>query len=160
MKKFLNIVGIFFLTTSLFASDISVENARIRMMPPGSPMTAGYFLITNNSDKDITLVGVSSSKYKSMEIHDIVKEGDMMKMIKQESITIAANSKLEFKPMSYHLMFMMPKENITENQEIDVMFNTKSGDTFSANFTVKKMSPMKMGQYGAYGAYDEKYAKT
>ena len=54
MKKFLNIVGIFFLTTSLFASDISVENARIRMMPPGSPMTAGYFLITNNSDKDIT----------------------------------------------------------------------------------------------------------
>jgi copper(I)-binding protein len=85
MKKFLHIVSIFFLTTSLFASDISVENARIRMMPPGSPMTAGYFLITNNSDKDITLVGVSSSKYKSIEIHDIVKEGDMMKMVKQDS---------------------------------------------------------------------------
>jgi len=148
MKKFLHIVSIFFLTTSLFASDISVENARIRMMPPGSQMTAGYFLITNNSDKDITLVGVSSSKYKSIEIHDIVKEGDMMKMVKQDSITIAANSKFEFKPMGYHLMFMMPKEDIAENQEIDVMFNTKSGDIFSANFTVKKMSPMKMGHMG------------
>jgi copper(I)-binding protein len=157
MKKFLNIVGIFFLTTSLFASDISVENARIRMMPPGSPMTAGYFLITNNSDKDITLVGVSSSKYKSMEIHDIVKEGDMMKMIKQESITIAANSKLEFKPMSYHLMFMMPKENITENQEIDVVFNTKSGGYIFCEFYCKKNEP---NENGAYGAYDEKYAKT
>ena len=148
MKNFLNIVVILLLTTKLYASDISVENANIRMMPPGSPMTAGYFLITNNSNKDITLIGVSSSKFKSMEMHDIVKEGDMMKMVKQESITISANSKFEFKPMSYHLMFMAPKEVMSENQEVDVTFNTKSGDTFSAIFTVKKMSPMKMGHMG------------
>ena len=39
-------------TTNLYAADISIENSRIRMMPPGVPMTAGYFLILNNTNKD------------------------------------------------------------------------------------------------------------
>ena len=116
----------------------------VPMVPPGVNMTAGYFTIINNSDKDITIVGVSSSKYDSMEIHDTVKDGDVMKMVKQDSVTSSANARFEFKPMSYHLMLMMPDEDFKENQEIDVTFITKSGDVFSSVFTVKKMTVMKM----------------
>ena len=67
------------------------------MMPPGVPMTAGYFLISNNTNKDIILTGVRSSSFKSIEMHNTIKDGDVMKMVKQESILISANSKLEFK---------------------------------------------------------------
>ena len=145
MKKILYLITFIFTVSAANAIDVTIENPKVRLMPPGAPMTAGYFDITNNTDKDITLVGVSSSKFNSMEIHDIVKEGDVMKMVKQDSITIGANSKFSFKPMSYHLMLMMPKESLKENQEIDVTFITKSGEKFSANFLVQKMQPMKMG---------------
>ena len=144
MKKVLLIIAFIFTANAANAIDVTIENPKIRLMPPGANMTAGYFTIINNSDEDITLVGVSSSKYDSMEIHDTVKDGDVMKMVKQNSVTIGANSKFEFRPMSYHLMFMMPEEDFKENQEIDVTFITKSGDEFSSVFTVKKMTAMKM----------------
>jgi len=114
------------------------------MMPPGVPMTAGYFLISNNTNKDIILTGVRSSSFKSIEMHNTIKDGDVMKMVKQESILISANSKLEFKPMSYHLMLIKPVKPISENEKIDVTFLTKSGDSISSVFIVKGMKGMMM----------------
>ena len=144
MKKVLFTIAFIFAANAANAIDVTIESPTIRLMPPGANMTAGYFTITNNSNEDITLVGVSSSKYNSIEIHDTVKDGDVMKMVKQDSVTIGANVKFEFKPMSYHLMFMMPEEDFKENQKIDVTFTTKNGDKFSSTFTVKKMTAMKM----------------
>jgi len=140
MKKVLFTIAFIFAANAANAIDVTIESPTIRLMPPGANMTAGYFTITNNSNEDITLVGVSSSKYNSIEIHDTVKDGDVMKMVKQDSVTIGANVKFEFKPMSYHLMFMMPEEDFKENQKIDVTFTTKNGDKFSSTFTVKKMT--------------------
>jgi len=140
MKFFLNLILLTLVTTNLYATDISIENSRIRMMPPGVPMTAGYFLISNNTNKDIILTGVRSSSFKSIEMHNTIKDGDVMKMVKQESILISANSKLEFKPMSYHLMLIKPVKPISENEKIDVTFLTKSGDSISSVFIVKVRS--------------------
>jgi len=112
-------------------------------MPPGVPMTAGYFLISNNTNKDIILTGVKSSRFESIEMHNTIKDGDVMKMVKQESILISANSKLEFKPMSYHIMLMNPVQPISANEKIDVTFLTKSGDSISSVFVVKDMKGMK-----------------
>ena len=144
MKFFLNLMLLTRGTTNLYAADISIENSRIRMMPPGVPMTAGYFLISNNTNKDIILTGVRSSSFKSIEMHNTIKDGDVMKMVKQESILISANSKLEFKPMSYHLMLIKPVKPISENEKIDVTFLTKSGDSISSVFIVKGMKGMMM----------------
>ena len=127
MKKLLLIIAFIFTANAANAIDVTIESPKIRLMPPGVNMTAGYFTIINNSDKDITIVGVSSSKYDSMEIHDTVKDGDVMKMVKQDSVTISANARFEFKPMSYHLMFMMPEEDFKENQEITLALMKSQG---------------------------------
>ena len=107
MKKILCIIAFIFITNAANALDVIIESPTVRLMPPSTNMTAGYFIISNNSNKDIVLVEVNSSKFKTIEMHNTVKENDVMKMVKQNSITIPANSKLEFKPMSYHLMLMM-----------------------------------------------------
>ena len=143
MKKVLCIIAFIFITNTANAVDVIIESPTVRLMPPSANMTAGYFIISNNSNKDIVLVEVNSSKFKTIEMHNTVKENDVMKMVKQNSITIPANSKLEFKPMSYHLMLMMPKKKIIENEEIDVIFKTKKGKKISATFKVKKMNAHK-----------------
>ena len=139
MRIFLNLVVLLLTTTSLYASDIKIENSSIRMMPPGAPMNAGYFLITNNTDKDITLTKVSSKRFDSIEIHNTIKEGDVMKMVKQESLTILANKRLEFKPMSYHLMLIKPSKPVLEDEEIDITFKFSNGKSIVSKFLVKKM---------------------
>ncbi len=63
MKKVLFTIAFIFAANAANAIDVTIESPTIRLMPPGANMTAGYFTITNNSNEDITLVGVSSSKY-------------------------------------------------------------------------------------------------
>lgn len=108
------------------------------MMPPGSNVTAGYFLISNNSNKDIVLTGVTSSKFNAIEMHNIIEKNNVLAMVKQESIIIPANSKLEFKPMSYHLMLMGPSKQFTENEKIDITFKIKNNNSITKVFLVKK----------------------
>ena len=127
-------------TTSVYASEINIENSRIRLMPPSMPISAGYFLISNNTNKDIILTKVSSDRFKSVEMHNTIKDGDIMKMVKQNSVIVPANSKLEFKPMSYHLMLIKPNKVVLEGDEIDVTFTLSSGKLISAVFKVKKMN--------------------
>ena len=143
MRYFLYLMLLVLTATSVYASEITIENPRIRLMPPSAPISAGYFLIINNTNKDVVLTGVSSSRFEFMEMHNTIKDGDVMKMVKQESVIIAANSKLEFKPMSYHLMLIKPVKPVSEGEKIDVTFMTKSGDSISAVFIVKKMQSMK-----------------
>ena len=139
MKFFFNLIVLLLIASNLHASDITIENSRIRMMPSGTLINAGYFSITNNTDKDITLVKAISNRFNSVEMHNTIKDGDIMKMIKQESVTIAANSKLEFKPMSYHLMLKKANKELIEGEDIKVTFTLSNGKTISIIFLVKKM---------------------
>ena len=90
-----------FLSTNLLASSIDIDNATIRLTC-SAKMTAGYFIFTNKDNKEIVLVGAKSNFFKHIEIHQSLKDGDVMKMIKKNSVSIPPNSKLEFKPMGYH----------------------------------------------------------
>jgi len=139
MKKIICIL-IFILTQNLYAADITIINSYIRLMPPGVKMTAGYFLIDNKMNSDVTLIEASSSGFKTVEIHNTVKQGDIMKMIKQDSVIVKANSKLEFKPMSYHLMLIEPEKKFKKDDEVDITFKFLDGSSVTEKFIFKKMS--------------------
>ena len=112
MRIFIRFVLLFFLSQSSYASSIDVDNATIRLMPPNVQMTAGYFTLTNNFNDEQILVAAKSNFFGKIEIHLSKKDGDMMKMLKQDSVSISANTILEFKPMGYHLMLMILKITI------------------------------------------------
>ena len=98
MRFFIKVVILIFLSTNLFASSIDVDNATIRLMPASAKMTAGYFNLSNQENKEKVLVGAKSNFFKHIEIHQSMKDGDVMKMVKKNSVSILPNSKLEFKP--------------------------------------------------------------
>ena len=81
---FHKICDIVFLSTNLLASSIDIDNATIRLMPASAKMTAGYFIFANKDNKEIVLVGAKSNFFKHIEIHQSLKDGDVMKMIKKE----------------------------------------------------------------------------
>ena len=144
MRVLIKFILLFFLSQSSFASSIDVDNATIRLMPPNVQMTAGYFTLKNNFNDEQILVGAKSDFFGKIEIHLSKKDGDTMKMLKQDSVSISANTILEFKPMGYHLMLMKPKENISLNQSIDINLFFASGKKLKVRFLVKKMDHSEM----------------
>jgi hypothetical protein len=83
-----------------------ISEARIIQPPPGAKVAAAYFTIRNNSEKTLVITGASSEAIANISIHLSAIVDDVAKMIPQDSVTIEAESSLEFKHGSYHLMLM------------------------------------------------------
>jgi len=92
--------------------------------PWARPALAGdnggaFFVIDNGKSAPVGLVSASGDVAETIEVHLSKMEGGVMKMEKQDRVEVAANSQLEFKPGSYHIML------INLNRELQV------GDTFT-----------------------------
>tara|TARA_A100001011_G_scaffold321544_1_gene342553 strand:+ start:1053 stop:2510 length:1458 start_codon:yes stop_codon:yes gene_type:complete len=146
MKKVFLIIAFIFTANAANAINVTIESPKIRLMPPGANMTAGYFNLSNQENKEKVLVGAKSNFFKHIEIHQSMKDGDVMKMVKKNFVSIPPNSELEFKPMGYHLMLMQPIDKILENQNIKITLSFASGENIDVQFVTKKMNKMKMAE--------------
>lgn len=96
-----------------------IDNLIVREMLPGAKATAGYFTLTNHSDKAIELTGVSSKAFAKVEIHEHVMEDDMMSMRQvTKNIVIAPHQSVSFTPGGYHLMLFKPNQKIRKGTQV------------------------------------------
>jgi copper(I)-binding protein len=91
----------------LVASDIVITEPI-----PGSPMSAGYLTLRNNSDETISISSVTSSEFASVDIHESSLLDGIATMQKIDRLSIFANSTLLLEPSGIHLMLMHPDESI------------------------------------------------
>lgn len=126
------------------ATDVSVQHAYARATPPNAPTSAVFVEFENKSDTERVIVGASTSAAGKVELHDVIKEGDVMKMRQIEKITLPAQSTTVLKPGSLHIMLFQLTEPLVEGNEIDVEVAFANGDTQSFKAPIKKvMSGMK-----------------
>ncbi len=85
----------------LVADDVVVNAPR-----PAMRMSAGYLTLTNNSDAAITITGVSSPEFGSVEMHETTLEDGISRMRELNELTIAAGATVTFEPGGKHLMLM------------------------------------------------------
>lgn len=86
------------------AEQVSVEDATVRMPIPGRNVTSAYFLLRNADSQAHELVGVEVEFAARAEIHSHSMEEGMMRMRKEESVTIPAEGHLRFSSGGYHVM--------------------------------------------------------
>jgi copper(I)-binding protein len=78
-----------------------------RATPKGATVAGGYLKITNNGTTPDRFVSGSSAAGKRFEIHEMSMDGGVMKMRElKDGIEIAPGATVEFKPGSYHVMFV------------------------------------------------------
>lgn len=99
-------------------SAIQLHDPWLREAPPGATAMAGYLVIHNHSDSDISLNSASSSDFDRIEFHQSVEEGGVYKMIPHTNLNIPADGELVLQPGSYHLMMMNPKRTLTAGDEV------------------------------------------
>lgn len=144
----------YFLTTTLCLISLgtqaktTADGAWARATVPGQNMGGAFITLT--SDQDATLIGASSPVSEKMELHTMKMEGEKMVMAQVSSIPLPANTQVELKPGSLHLMFMGLKQPLTEGQNVAITLKIKlsSGhvETLSIQAPVKSLAHSAMHQ--------------
>ena len=137
MKKFvLSIASI----AAVFGADIEIEGAYARASIPNVPNSAAFFVIKNNSDKDIAITSANSDVAEKNELHTHIKENKMMKMMKIEKLVVPAKSSLELKSGGDHVMLMGLKKELKVGDEISLELSFSDGDKKSIKVPVKDLA--------------------
>ena len=137
MKKFvLSILSI----AAVFGADIEIEGAYARASIPNAPNSAAFFVIKNNSDKDIAITSANSDIAEKNELHTHIKENKMMKMIKIEKLVVPAKSSLELKSGGDHVMLIGLKKELKAGDEISLELSFSDGDKKKIKVPVKDLA--------------------
>ena len=143
MKKLLSaaMVATAFLAGSVMADDdiklgsLKIEDAKARATVPAQKMSGGFMKIENKGGAD-KLVAASSSVSKTVELHTMSMEGNVMKMREIKAIDIPANGKIELKSGGLHLMFIDLKEQLKPGSTIKVKLKFEKAGEVEVPFKV------------------------
>lgn len=137
MKKFvLSIASI----AAVFGADVEIDGAYARASIPNVPNSAAFFVIKNNSDKDIAITSANSDIAEKNELHTHIKENKMMKMMKIEKLVVPAKSSLELKSGGDHVMLIGLKKELKAGDEISLELSFSDGDKKEIKVPVKDLA--------------------
>ena len=144
MKKLFNtlLLASVLVTTSVIADNdeiklgsLKIEDAKARATVPAQKMSGGFMKIENKGGAD-KLLAASSSVSKTMELHAMSMEGNVMKMREIKAIEIPANGKVELKSGGLHLMFIDLKEQLKPGSTIKVKLKFQKAGEVEVPFKV------------------------
>lgn len=134
--RFMLTVLLFGFSAFVFA-EVKVDNAMVRLLPPGVPNTAGYFSLTNTGTEERVLVGVSCDAVKKAELHDHQMINGMMKMVHQQQVVVPAGQTLTFQPGGLHLMLFGLQTPLKEGQQVPFTLIFADGEQIKVSAVVR-----------------------
>lgn len=102
---------------------IEVQGPWARATVAGQNMGGAFVNLT--ADQDATLVGATSPVSEKVELHTMKMDGEKMVMAQVPNIPLPANTKVELKPGSLHIMFMSLKAPLKEGDTVALKLEIK-----------------------------------
>tara|TARA_R110000772_G_scaffold91216_7_gene187712 strand:- start:1849 stop:2286 length:438 start_codon:yes stop_codon:yes gene_type:complete len=132
------------LSTMLQAQDntvnyIRITDAHIRELPPSVRNTAVYMTISNSSERNMRLTGVSSEAAESAMLHRSAMEDGMMTMQHVMTIEIPAGESLVLEPGALHIMLTGLKRNLRDGDSVSLRLEFDDAPDVSVNVQVRKL---------------------
>ena len=89
----------------LVASDVEITRPL-----PGRNMSAGFFVLSNNTDEDVRITRVTSPQFGTIEIHETTIEDGIARMRELEALVVPARGSVSLERGGKHLMLMRPND--------------------------------------------------
>ena len=126
-RRFRAAAAIFFLLPLLGAcappADIETSAAWIREAPPGAQRLAAYLVIDNNLSTAITLTGVSSDSFASVQIHRTTMHDGVARMRMIGELTIGPGQAQSLNPGGTHLMLIDPRTSLADGDTVRLVLH-------------------------------------
>lgn len=107
---------------------VQIENAYTRSTVPGQMAAGGFMKIENKGAVD-QLISASSPVAGEVQLHEMVMEGNVMKMRQVKEVVVPAGGAVELKPGGMHLMFINIKAPLTAGETVPVKLKfAKAGE--------------------------------
>ncbi|MEO0027918.1 MAG: hypothetical protein RL716_1249 [Actinomycetota bacterium] len=101
-------------------------------------MTGAFATITNNTDKDVTLVGGSSEIAGMTEIHEVLMlDGEMKMQAKEGGIVIPAGESVTLEPGGLHVMLMGLKTALLGGEEVTINLDFEGAKDMTVTWPAK-----------------------
>jgi periplasmic copper chaperone A len=96
--------------SALADTPVKVEGAWVRSTAPGQQGTAAFMKLT--AQKTVQIVGVSTPVAGTSDLHEMKREGDLMKMREVGKLELPAGRTVALTPSGYHLMLQDLKQQL------------------------------------------------
>ena len=114
------------------AGDITIGHPHARATAPGQPTGGAYLRVENRGTQADRLMSASAGVSKSVELHQMQMQGDVMRMRQVDAIEIPANKSVALEPGGLHIMLVGLKAPL------------KEGDRFPMTLTFEKAGEVKV----------------
>jgi len=109
-----------------WGQEATVSRAWVRGSVAGQNATGAFMEIV--ADQDSALVGAASPMAKSVEIHEMAMEGNVMKMRAVKRVALPVGKKVEFKPGAYHIMLIGLSKPLQKGETVPIELTLQGKD--------------------------------
>ena len=118
---------------------IRIDQPYIRLIPAGAAHSAAYMTITSATDD--RLIRVTGSLAQTIELHEHIKQDDVMQMRPVDSIALPARKPVHLQPGGLHIMLINLKQPVTAGEKHELTLHFAQSEPVVRKFVVKPVSP-------------------
>lgn len=118
-----------------------VEDAWLRLPPPGAPTAAIYFTLANRGAGADRLTGVATPIAEHASLHRSVEEGGMTGMRPVDSLEIPARGQVRLEPGGYHIMLERLSGELAEGDSVSLTLHFARAGTVDVEVPVRRSPP-------------------
>ena len=132
---------------------IGIDAPFARSSPKIANAGAGFMVLRNGGAQADRLLAATADVSRTVELHTVVRDGDMMTMKQVEAIDLPAGATVELKPGSFHVMFMNLHAPLQEGASFPLKLKFEKAGEVSVTMPVKGMAAMPMAAAGHMPAH-------
>lgn len=106
----------------------------------GKPNSAAFMNVKNTTKQERKIVSASTDVAPRVELHDHIKDGDVMKMRAVEAIVIPAGGEVNLMPGGKHVMLFDLGKGLDEGQMIKLTLTLDNGAKIGLDVPVMAMT--------------------
>jgi copper(I)-binding protein len=125
---------------------IEIGHPWSRATPPTAPTAGGFLKITNTGTTPDRLVSARSPAAKSIEIHEMKMDGNVMRMRALEGgLEIPAGATVTLAPGGYHLMMIGLTAPLKDDTKVPLTLTFEKAGSVDVELSVGPMGSMPKG---------------
>lgn len=139
------------------AGTLKIDHPWTRATPGGAKVGGGFMKITNTGTETDRLVGASADIAKTLEIHEMKMEGNVMKMrALEKGLEIKPGETVELKPGGYHVMFIDLAAPLKEGEKIKGELVFEKAGKVEVEFKIESRASAGGADHDAHAGHGKK----
>lgn len=133
------------------AGDLTIIHAWARPNLPKRP-TAAYMAIANDGETPDRLLSAASPAFETIELHTVIKQGDVMKMQPVEAVEVPSDDTASLEPGGHHLMLFGAVQAFKDGESFPMTLTFEDAGPVEITVKVLKRGKTSDDEHGAHGA--------